>query len=89
MKTQNNSRKDFIKKTATIAGSIGPEATISFAKTPKKIQYKIRQWKGFNLLDLFSPNPNKAWESTKEEHFNWMSDWGFDFVRIPMVYTHT
>ena len=86
MKTQNNSRRDFIKKTATVAGGIGLAANMSFAATPEKLQNKLPQWKGFNLLDFFSPNPSKAREGTKEEYFKWMSDWGFDFVRIPMAY---
>ncbi|MCK5700144.1 MAG: cellulase family glycosylhydrolase, partial [Cyclobacteriaceae bacterium] len=86
MKTQNNSRRDFIKKSATIAGGIGLAANMSFATTPKKAQNKLPQWKGFNLLDFFSPKPNNARGGTKEEYFKWMSDWGFDFVRIPMAY---
>ena len=86
MKTQNNSRRDFIKKTATVAGGIGLAANMSFAATQEKAQNKLPQWKGFNLLDFFSPNPSNAREGTKEEYFKWMSDWGFDFVRIPMAY---
>lgn len=86
MITQNNSRRDFIKKTATIAGGIGMAANMSFAATPEKIQNKLPEWKGFNLLDFFSPNPGNARNGTKEEYFKWMADWGFDFVRIPMAY---
>lgn len=86
MKTQNNSRRDFIKKTATVAGGIGLTANMSFATAPGKVQNKLPQWKGFNLLDFFSPNPNNTRGGTKEEYFKWMSDWGFDFVRIPMAY---
>lgn len=86
MKTQNNSRRDFIKKTATVAGGIGLTANMSFATAPGKAQNKLPQWKGFNLLDFFSPNPNNTRGGTKEEYFKWMSDWGFDFVRIPMAY---
>jgi hypothetical protein len=40
---------------------------------------KLPRWKGFNLLDFFSPDPARARESTSEEHLKWMSDWGFDF----------
>ena len=38
MKTQNNSRRDFIKKSATIAGGIGLATNMSFATTPEKVQ---------------------------------------------------
>ncbi|MEJ1236508.1 cellulase family glycosylhydrolase [Chryseolinea sp. T2] len=46
----------------------------------------IPRWKGFNLLDFFSPDPANGRGTTPEEHFKWMSDWGFNFIRIPMAY---
>ena len=46
----------------------------------------IPRWKGFNLLDFFSSDPNNARPATQEMYFQWMADWGFDFVRIPMAY---
>lgn len=46
----------------------------------------LPRWKGFNLLDFFSPDPAKGRGKTPEEHFKWMSDWGFNFIRIPMAY---
>lgn len=86
MKIQNNSRRTFIKKTAAIAGGLSLASNITFSSSSKKIQNALPKWKGFNLLDFFSPNPVNAREQTKEEYFKWMSDWGFDFVRIPMAY---
>ena len=86
MNTQQNSRRNFILKTAAIAGGIGLAPSISFANVKKEIQNKLPKWKGFNLLDFFSPNPNASRGGTPEEYFKWMSDWGFDFVRIPMAY---
>src|SRR5688572_5442188 len=63
-------------------------AAVSFAPeilaVPQK--NKIPQWRGFNLLDFFSPNPTNARPGTVEDHFKWMRDWGFNFVRIPMAY---
>src|SRR5690242_18728255 len=49
---------------------------------------KLPKWKGFNLLDFFGPDPSDHRDITTEEHFSWMRDWGFDFVRIPMAYPH-
>jgi len=46
----------------------------------------LPRWKGFNLLDFFSPDPANARDATSEEYFKWMADWGFNFVRIPMAY---
>jgi aryl-phospho-beta-D-glucosidase BglC (GH1 family) len=53
---------------------------------PKK--NPLPKWKGFNLLDFFSPNPAQSRRQTTEEDFKWMEDWGFDFVRIPMAYPY-
>jgi endoglucanase len=46
----------------------------------------LPRWKGFNLLDFFSPSPGGSQRGSTEDDFKWMSDWGFDFVRIPMAY---
>ena len=51
-------------------------------------QNKLPAWKGFNLLDFFSPDPANSRGVTIEDHFRWMQDWGFDFVRIPMAYPY-
>lgn len=51
-----------------------------------KEKNKLPRWRGFNQLDFFSPDPANAWQPTREEHFKWMSDWGFDFIRIPIAY---
>jgi endoglucanase len=78
-------RRIFIKNAGTIAmlASVAP-ATIVLPEV--KAKNKLPKWKGFNLLDFFSPDPDHARSATTEEHFKWMSDWGFDFVRIPMAY---
>ena len=48
----------------------------------------LPRWRGFNLLDFFSPDPARPRPATKEDYFRWMRDWGFDFVRIPMAYPY-
>lgn len=47
---------------------------------------KLPAWKGFNLLDFFSPDPRNGRRRTTEDDFRWMRDWGFNFVRLPMAY---
>ncbi|MBL7857102.1 MAG: cellulase family glycosylhydrolase [Cyclobacteriaceae bacterium] len=76
-------RRDFIKTTGmsfAAVGLAGPDVLASV-----KSKNRIPAWKGFNLLDFFSPNPIVK-QRTTEEHFKWMRDWGFDFVRIPIAY---
>jgi aryl-phospho-beta-D-glucosidase BglC (GH1 family) len=53
-----------------------------------RTQNKLPQWKGFNLLDFFSPNPSNSRGETNEDHFRWMRDWGFNFIRVPMAYPY-
>jgi aryl-phospho-beta-D-glucosidase BglC (GH1 family) len=55
---------------------------------PSPAQTVIPRWRGFNLLDYFSPNPPRRNNPsrTTEDDFRWMADWGFDFVRLPMAY---
>jgi aryl-phospho-beta-D-glucosidase BglC (GH1 family) len=80
-------RREFIKKTGLVTGGILLAGNFSSgALLSTKAENRLPQWKGFNLLDFFSPNPNSSREGTKEEYFQWMADWGFDFVRIPMAY---
>ena len=81
-------RREFLKKSAIIAGTIGLAGTSAFAITgqSKHLKNPLPRWKGFNLLDFFSPDPRRSWRGSKEDDFKWMSDWGFDFVRIPMAY---
>jgi len=48
------------------------------------IQNKLPRWRGFNILDFFSPRPyNSRRFADTEQDFQWMADWGFDFVRFP------
>jgi endoglucanase len=75
-------RRTFIKTTlATSAALVSGNADLFAQK-----KNKLPQWRGFNLLDFFSPNPQKGRKQTPEEYFKWMEDWGFNFVRIPMAY---
>ena len=67
---------------ATALSAYGSSAFALPKKNP------LPRWKGFNLLDFFSPDPANARRSTTEENLKWMKDWGFDFVRIPMAYPY-
>lgn len=76
-------RRTFLKQSSAIAGGLLLGGQSAFSQSTSN---PIPRWKGFNLLDLFSPDPSRARPATEEQFFKWMADWGFDFVRIPMAY---
>jgi endoglucanase len=43
----------------------------------------LPRWRGFNLLERFSVNSAGQF---RETDLQWIAEWGFDFVRIPMDY---
>ena len=88
MKNNRLSRRHFVKNSSALTVGLGLVGPSSLADSPTKIRNKLPRWRGFNLLDFFSPDPNNARPSTQEDYFRWMSDWGFDFVRIPMAYPY-
>lgn len=76
-------RRDFIWVNTAAAAAISfPhfEAHASIKRNPLPL------WRGFNLLDFFSPDPANTRPGTTADYFRWMRDWGFNFVRIPIAY---
>jgi aryl-phospho-beta-D-glucosidase BglC (GH1 family) len=85
MNNETIKRRAFVKNLGILSGG-----TIACANSLHKAftepKNKLPTWRGFNLLDFYSPDPSKNRQSTSEEFFQWMQDWGFDFVRIPLSY---
>jgi endoglucanase len=53
----------------------------------------LPRWRGFNLLEKFTADDssksvtfNRRNPTFQETDFQWIADWGFDFVRLPMSY---
>ena len=84
--TQN--RRDFVRNSSMLALGIGIAGCSSTPSKEPLSKNKLPKWRGFNLLDLFSPDPERSRAKITEEDFKWMSDWGFDFVRLPMAYPY-
>lgn len=78
-------RRKFIKTGASLSTGLLLGSN-QFGQLKTETPNKLPRWRGFNLLDFFSPDPNKARPQSEERHFKWMADWGFDFVRIPIAY---
>lgn len=80
-------RRDFIKSTGMVAAGLGIAGTFSFNNVINaSVKNKIPCWKGFNLLDYFSPQVGRDNNGTTSDDLKWMADWGFNFVRLPMAY---
>jgi endoglucanase len=87
-KLTNNTRRDFIKKSGLVAAGVSLAGTSLLGSCSGGPVNSLPRWRGFNLLDFFSPDPARPRPATKEDYFRWMRDWGFDFVRIPMAYPY-
>ncbi len=82
-------RRKFFNTTALAASAIALSGKDIFAVSASQpVKNKLPLWKGFNLLDYFSPYPGREDDPnrTTEDDFRWMADWGFTFVRLPMAY---
>lgn len=82
-------RRIFLKDSALSAAAFSIVGNASFGRdTTIPAKNILPRWRGFNLLDYFSPMAGRNAEAnrTTEEDLIWMADWGFDFVRIPMAY---
>ena len=81
-------RRTFVKNSGFITAGISMAGTSALTSLTAKVTNKLPKWKGFNLLDFFSPDTSSEKYTTTEEHLKWMQDWGFDFVRLPIAYPH-
>ena len=87
----NTNRRTFLKLAGTAGASLGLAAhgfaqnipTPTAAPTTPRSN-RLPRWRGFNLQYLYHTGPGML--KPDEDHFRWMSGWGFDFARIPMTY---
>jgi len=79
-------RRKFIKNTSLATAGIYLAGTDTLAVSKQK--NKLPRWKGFNLTDFNRPDPSPGRKNTTEDHLKWMSDWGFDFIRLPISYPY-
>jgi len=75
-------RGDFLKRSAGLAAALAV-APGSSGK-PEPTWKKLPRWRGFNLHERFMLSLGR--EPYRELDFEWMAEWGFDFVRLPLDY---
>src|SRR5690606_4003378 len=79
-------RRNFIKTTGMAAAGTSLAGTAAAGCISGSTKNKLPRWRGFNLLDYFSPRGGGRRSATTDDDLKWMADWGFDFVRLPMAY---
>lgn len=68
-------RRDFLKAAGLAALGLALDAHAQ----PKT----NARWRGFNLTDKFVASSNRPY---REQDFDWMAGWGFNFARLPLDY---
>jgi endoglucanase len=80
-------RRKFISTSGALVLGLSLAEKAALAATRPCVN-RLPKWKGFNLLDFYSPEGKPATKPTTAEHFKWMQDWGFNFIRIPIAYPY-
>jgi len=68
---------------ASLGSALHGAAAPATAPAAEPSAAKLPRWRGFNLLEKFKGDRRSPF---KEQDFEWVAGWGFDFVRLPMSY---
>jgi endoglucanase len=79
-------RRDFITSTAAAAAGLLLSSCKALTATGAVAQPRIPRRRGFNLTELSGGRFRQPHPRYRESDFQWISDWGFDFVRLPLSY---
>lgn len=82
------SRRDFLATAIVGAAATAIPGRLS-GYPVNKPENALPRWRGFNILEFYRPTPYLATPekiAALKQDFQWMADWGFDFVRFPMSY---
>ncbi len=78
-------RSEFLKRSADlVAALVVPRIVSGEDVRPGPSFRKLPRWRGFNLHERFMLNLGR--EPYRESDFEWIAEWGFDFVRLPLDY---
>ena len=78
-------RRHFIRTLALAGAALaaGP-ARAAAPRFPDATWQRLPRWRGFNLLEKFQRDWNN--QPFVETDFDWIAEWGFNFVRLPCDY---
>lgn len=83
-KLNQYSRKDFLKTSGTLGATLALTGKLFSKGESVRESNRLPYWKGFNMQYFYKLN--RGIQEPVEDHFKWISDWGFNFVRLPMSY---
>ena len=77
MENRKTDRRQFIRNTTLAATALTLTGNAALSANSTAAKNKLPRWRGFNLLDYFSPTPpvNPERGRTTEDDFKWMADW--------------
>jgi endoglucanase len=80
-------RREFLRKAGALAAGAAslPALPLGAAELKPATAQHLPRWRGFNLLEKFIQQPGGN-APFQESDFALLSEWGFDFVRLPMSY---
>src|SRR5215218_3057891 len=79
-------RRIFLKQTGCAVAVVAAAPLASSAAELKSpTAAKLPRWRGFNLLEKFVAR-KEGTPPFRESDFELMTEWGFDFARLPMSY---
>lgn len=81
-------RREFLKTTGAAVAGIAINRGMNGGTAQPPTQTAIPRWRGFNLTDFFQAlsRGERSAGMVSEQDLQWIRDWGFDFIRIPMDY---
>jgi endoglucanase len=76
-------RRQFLRTSAAASAALLAARPAPARDLPEPTPNKLPRWRGFNLLEKFIAEHQKPYA---ESDFEWIAEWGFDFVRLPLSY---
>src|SRR6516165_7829616 len=78
-------RRRFLQAAGGVAAALSVGA-LSRADDKDVSADRLPRWRGFNLLEKFIAPRSGRSARFREEDFQGIADWDFDFVRLPLSY---
>ena len=76
-------RRDFLRTAALTGAGLMLEPFTSGPLMARHRMPDCSRWRGFNLLNYFTAGRPEPFD---EREFQWIAEWGFNFVRLPLSY---